>query len=144
MNVFVSSGDAGSNPDMTGQLPVGPVQVEYAASDPSVIAVGGTTLVLAPDGSVASETAWAGGGGGKSIFFPRPSWQTGVSDDHHSHLSRARRQLGSERRRSKHRESGQQHRGSGRHGSGSDRDDDDLSHDHGHGHGHAYAFSPRR
>jgi kumamolisin len=80
VNVFVSSGDAGSNPDITGQLSVGPVQVEYAASDPSVIAVGGTTLVLAPDGSVASETAWAGGGGGKSIFFDRPSWQSGISD----------------------------------------------------------------
>jgi len=80
VNVFVSSGDAGSNPDNTGQSPVGPLQVEYAASDPSVIAVGGTTLVLAPDGSVASETGWAAGGGGKSIFFPRPSWQTGVND----------------------------------------------------------------
>jgi kumamolisin len=80
VNVFVSSGDAGSNPDNTGQSPVGPLQVEYAASDPSVIAVGGTTLVLAPDGSVASEAAWAAGGGGKSIFFPRPSWQSGVSD----------------------------------------------------------------
>jgi kumamolisin len=80
VNVFVSSGDAGSNPDNTGQSPVGPLQVEYAASDPSVIAVGGTTLVLAPDGSVASEAAWAAGGGGKSIFFPRPSWQTGVND----------------------------------------------------------------
>jgi kumamolisin len=80
VNVFVSSGDAGSNPDNTGQLPVGPLQVEYAASDPSVIAVGGTTLILAPDGSVASETAWAGGGGGKSIFFDQPSWQTAAAN----------------------------------------------------------------
>jgi kumamolisin len=80
VNVFVSSGDAGSNPDNTGQSPVGPLQVEYAASDPSVIAVGGTTLVLAPDGSVASETGWAAGGGGKSIFFPRPSWQINTND----------------------------------------------------------------
>jgi kumamolisin len=52
VNVFVPSGDAGSNPDNTGQGPVGPLQVEYAASDPNVVAVGGTTLVLAPDGSV--------------------------------------------------------------------------------------------
>ena len=80
VNVFVSAGDGGSNPDNTGQLPVGPLQVEYAASDPSVIAVGGTTLVLAPDGLVASETGWAEGGGGKSIFFERPSWQTGLDD----------------------------------------------------------------
>ncbi len=80
VNVFVSSGDAGSNPDNTGQSPVGPLQVEYSASDTSVVAVGGTTLVLAPDGSVASETAWSAGGGGKSIFFDRPSWQTGVDN----------------------------------------------------------------
>jgi kumamolisin len=81
VNVFVSSGDAGSNPDNTGQSPVGALQVEYAASDPSVIAVGGTTLVLAPDGTVASETGWAAGGGGKSIFFARPSWQTNTGDN---------------------------------------------------------------
>jgi kumamolisin len=80
VNVFVSSGDAGSNPDNTGQSPVGPLQVEYAASDPCVVAVGGTTLLLAPDGSVASETGWAASGGGKSIFFPRPSWQTNTGD----------------------------------------------------------------
>jgi kumamolisin len=80
VNVFVSSGDGGSNPDNTGQLPVGPLQVEYAASDPSVIAVGGTTLVLAPDGSVASETGWALGGGGKSIFFDQPTWQTAAGN----------------------------------------------------------------
>ena len=78
VNVFVSAGDAGSNPDMTGQIPTGPLQVEYAASDPSVVAVGGTTLVLAPDGTVSNETCWSAGGGGISTFFDRPVWQAGA------------------------------------------------------------------
>ncbi len=77
VNVFVSTGDAGSNPDDTGHSSNGPTQAEYASSDPWVIAVGGTTLQLAPDGSVASEVGWSSGGGGKSIYFPRPVWQTG-------------------------------------------------------------------
>ena len=77
VNVFVSSGDAGSNPDDTGHSPTGPVQAEYESSDPCVIAVGGTSLTLDPDGSVADETGWTGSGGGKSIFFPRPPWQKG-------------------------------------------------------------------
>lgn len=77
MNVFVSSGDAGSNPDQTGHGSGGPLQAEYEASDPAVIGVGGTTLHLHADGSVDAETAWIGSGGGSSIFFPRPAWQTG-------------------------------------------------------------------
>jgi kumamolisin len=77
VNVFISSGDAGSNPDGTGHSPTGPIQAEYESSDSSVIGVGGTTLTLAADGTLANETAWSGSGGGKSIFFTRPSWQTG-------------------------------------------------------------------
>jgi len=77
VNVFVSSGDAGSNPDSTGHSTGGPLQAEYSSSDPCVIGVGGTSLVLAPDGSVAQETGWSGGGGGKSKLFARPIWQTG-------------------------------------------------------------------
>ncbi len=77
VNVFVSTGDAGSNPDETGHSPTGPTQAEYESSDPCVIAVGGTSLTLAPDGTVASEAGWSSGGGGKSIYFPRPPWQTG-------------------------------------------------------------------
>jgi kumamolisin len=58
VNVFVSSGDAGSNPDSTGHGGDGPLQAEYASSDSCVIGVGGTSLVLAPNGSVADEKAW--------------------------------------------------------------------------------------
>ena len=77
VNVFVSSGDAGSNPDATGQGSAGPLQAEYPAADSAVTAVGGTTLKLGLDGRVISETAWSGSGGGASAAFGRPVWQTG-------------------------------------------------------------------
>jgi kumamolisin len=77
VNVFVSSGDAGSNPDESGHSSSGPTQTEYEASDPFVIGVGGTSLTLAPDGSVSDESAWSSSGGGTSIFFSRPKWQVG-------------------------------------------------------------------
>lgn len=82
VNVFVSSGDAGSKPDDSGHGATGPTQAEYEASDSSVIGVGGTSLRLTPQGAVAKEVGWASSGGGKSIFFDRPSWQvgTGVPD----------------------------------------------------------------
>jgi kumamolisin len=76
VNVFVSSGDAGSNPDATGHGSNGPLQSEYESSDSVVVGVGGTSLKVAPNGAV-TERAWTGSGGGKSIFFSRPAWQTG-------------------------------------------------------------------
>jgi kumamolisin len=75
VNVFVSSGDAGSNPDGTGHAGGGPLQAEYSSSDSCVIGVGGTSLVLGAVGNVADESGWADGGGGKSAFFNRPAWQ---------------------------------------------------------------------
>ncbi len=76
VNVFVSSGDAGSRPDAQGNFG-GPLQAEYQSSDSAVIGVGGTSLTLNNGGGVASETAWTGSGGGISIFFNRPVWQVG-------------------------------------------------------------------
>lgn len=78
VNVFVSSGDAGSNPDDTGHGSGGPLQAEYEASDSAVIGVGGTSLALAQNGTVQNEGGWAGSGGGRSIFFARPAWQKGA------------------------------------------------------------------
>jgi kumamolisin len=79
VNVFVSSGDAGSNPDDTGHGSTGPTQAEYESSDTAVIGVGGTSLTLGSNGAVTREKGWAGSGGGKSIFFThRPPWQTGA------------------------------------------------------------------
>jgi kumamolisin len=77
VNIFVASGDAGSNPDVTGHSSGGPTQVEYESSDINVIGVGGTTLNLKPDGSVQSERGWTGSGGGKSGKFSRQAWQHG-------------------------------------------------------------------
>ncbi len=47
--------------------------VYYPASDPSAIAVGGTSLSVS--GSTITETAWSGTGSGCSGFFSNPGWQ---------------------------------------------------------------------
>ena len=78
VNVFVSTGDAGSNPDDTGHSSDGTLQAEFQSTSPFVVAVGGTRLSLNPAGAVAEETGWVDSGGGKSIFFSRPPWQTGT------------------------------------------------------------------
>jgi hypothetical protein len=70
MTVVAASGDYGAN-DCTDNQPN--PSVDYPASDPYVLGVGGTTLNPAP----TPETSWSGSGGGTSIYFDRPSWQTG-------------------------------------------------------------------
>jgi kumamolisin len=74
VSVFVSSGD-------TGDL-AGPVRecgrqpsVGYPASDPSVVSVGGTSLLLNADNTQYSQFAWSLSGGGKAKPMPRPTWQ---------------------------------------------------------------------
>jgi Subtilase family len=64
-----SSGDNGANHGVA----------EYPATSGHVIAAGGTTLVLNPDNTVASETAWNLSGGGFSKDEPQPAYQQGVS-----------------------------------------------------------------
>jgi subtilase family serine protease len=51
--------------------------VEYPSSSINVIGVGGTNLSLNPNGSVASETAWNGSGGGCSTIEPAIAAQSG-------------------------------------------------------------------
>ncbi|HEY2028989.1 MAG TPA: S53 family peptidase [Myxococcales bacterium] len=83
VNVFVSTGDAGSDPDETGHGHSGHTQAEYPSSDAAVVAVGGTSLTLAPDGTVAREVGWTEGGGGSSrLRQGRPPWQKGPGVDH--------------------------------------------------------------
>lgn len=79
MSVVAASGDDGANDCLTasGAVDTSKLGVDYPASDPNVIAVGGTTLSLNGDGSVASETSWSGSGGGLSKYFKRPDWQSG-------------------------------------------------------------------
>jgi PQQ-like domain len=52
---------------------------DYPAYSPRVLAVGGTTLQLAPGGAVSSEISWDGSGGGQSYFEPKSAAQEGVS-----------------------------------------------------------------
>ncbi|BHO53507.1 peptidase S53 [Burkholderia contaminans] len=69
----VSSGDAGSVAyGCTG------TSVQYPASSPYVVSVGGTSLYTNGNGSYAGETAWNYSGGGTSGFEPIPTWQSNV------------------------------------------------------------------
>lgn len=82
--VFAASGDTGTQ----GCLPNGytGAYATYPASDPYITAVGGTTLNISTVGS-NHETAWgtpqtsSGGasGGGISMLFMMPSWQTNTT-----------------------------------------------------------------
>jgi subtilase family serine protease len=68
---FASSGDSGSSSCCN---------VQYPASDPLVVGVGGTTLTLKSDGSYYGETAWSGSTAGSSAVFSKPFWQQGLGD----------------------------------------------------------------
>jgi subtilase family serine protease len=61
--VTVSTGDSGYG-------------VQFPASSPHVIAVGGTHLVRAANARGWSETAWTSGGSGCSTVYAKPSFQT--------------------------------------------------------------------
>ena len=63
---FASSGDNGAG-------------ASWPASSPNVIGVGGTTIAVKNDGSFSKETAWAGSGGGVSIYEKEPDFQNGYS-----------------------------------------------------------------
>jgi subtilase family serine protease len=72
MSVFASSGDSGS---YGTYLTPGPAV--YPSSSPYVTSVGGTRLYFKASGGYMGEVAWSGSGGGRSIVFGRPSWQSG-------------------------------------------------------------------
>jgi subtilase family serine protease len=88
VTVVAASGDNGGFSDTTfGGTPV--AEVSLPASDPLVLAVGGTTVALSPSGGgYAGETPWNGqagfsisggaSGGGFSHLYARPSYQDGV------------------------------------------------------------------
>lgn len=80
--VCVSTGDDGSE----AQVQDGRAHVNFPASSPYVLAVGGTTLHAraGASGSVTRETVWndgpdSGTGGGVSDYTPQPAWQAGVT-----------------------------------------------------------------
>lgn len=86
ISIFKSTGDNGAYECQKNTPSDHRLSVEWPASSPGVVAVGGTSLSVTPTGGYAGETAWegalenAGGGGGLSTVFSRPSWQraTGV------------------------------------------------------------------
>ena len=73
INVFVASGDTGAYNSYNTP------NVNFPASSPNVIAVGGTTLSIYSNGNYKSEIGWNGSGGGQSQFFPRPIFQPDIS-----------------------------------------------------------------
>ena len=82
-----ASGDSGSYGCGSGSY-----AVSDPASQPYVVAVGGTTLQLGPNAVISDQTVWnnlstwqnppngnqQAGGGGLSMYFPMPSWQRGA------------------------------------------------------------------
>ncbi|MCI4342715.1 MAG: S53 family peptidase [Thermoplasmata archaeon] len=79
ITLLAATGDTGGDSSVTGGCS-GVVQPDYPASDPGVIAVGGTDPVLARNvvgqvTGIASESAWADSGGGYSTTYSAPSWQ---------------------------------------------------------------------
>ncbi|MEM0502281.1 MAG: S53 family peptidase [Thermoplasmata archaeon] len=69
---IASSGDNGAY-DGTSSL-----TVNFPASDPNVLSVGGTTLTIT-NNVWNGETTWSGSGGGSSGYFAEPSYQKSVS-----------------------------------------------------------------
>ena len=80
--MFVSTGDTGSSCALAptnGAPGSGPPMVEYPATSPYAIGVGGTSAVAnASDSSYVGEAAWNAGGGGLSQFENSTSWQQAV------------------------------------------------------------------
>jgi len=79
VTVLGASGDDGAAGPTLALQKLFPYRVaQYPASDPLVLAVGGTRLDVSLDGRLWSETAWSGSGGGVSKLFPEPSYQRGL------------------------------------------------------------------
>jgi pseudomonalisin len=80
-SLFVSSGDNGAFCSAVvgvNGIPAGAPSVDYPASSPHVVAVGGTTVTGTPalGGLYTGEIAWYGGGGGVSYVEPKPDYQS--------------------------------------------------------------------
>jgi subtilase family serine protease len=84
VTAFVSSGDSGAYSCQRYSLRDHRLTVEWPASSPHVVSVGGTYVDVRRDGTRYDELGWedilsgGGGGGGVSAAFVRPAWQTGV------------------------------------------------------------------
>jgi len=83
MTVFVASGDDGAYTCHRNDPNDSTVSASLPATNPYVTAVGGTALLVNDNGSYYSEAGWegplagSGSGGGLSVGYTRPDWQTG-------------------------------------------------------------------
>ena len=78
ITAVTGSGDDGAGgPDLSVQHLYPYPVVGYPASDPLVLAVGGTRLLVDRSGRVSGETTWSGSGGGVSKLFKEPAYQKG-------------------------------------------------------------------
>jgi len=68
-SIFSAAGDSGAEDDGSS------LSIDDPSGQPSVTAVGGTTLSVNSDESYASETTWTDGGGGVSSQWTIPSYQ---------------------------------------------------------------------
>ena len=93
ITVIASAGDFGA----TGGFPA--VNAQFPASDPNVLAVGGTNLILFHNGKYRNESVWNDGnnclspcslgadgatGGSASTLFPAPAWQSASLAAYHN------------------------------------------------------------
>jgi subtilase family serine protease len=83
MSVFVASGDDGAYTCHRNDPNDNTVSASLPATNPFVTAVGGTALLVNDNGSYYGEAGWegplagSGTGGGLSVGYRRPDWQTG-------------------------------------------------------------------
>src|SRR3954452_1790240 len=77
--IFAASGDAASRDciDVLGGSAGEALAVDYPASSPYAVGVGGSSLRTS--GSTSVELGWEGSGGGESAYEALPTWQFGVA-----------------------------------------------------------------
>jgi subtilase family serine protease len=81
VTVLAASGDNGATAQKRNMNDLYTTRaVSWPATDPLVTAVGGTQLDLRANGTRRkADVAWNGSGGGQSIIFGRPAYQSGVA-----------------------------------------------------------------
>lgn len=78
-SIYAASGDSGSHDAQNGAT-----AVDYPASDPNVTGVGATNITETSTGAYSSESAWSGSGGGVSVTWAKPSFQSALSGSYRS------------------------------------------------------------
>lgn len=83
--IYAAAGDSGAYDDYSSGNPSKTLVVDDPASQPYIVGVGGTSLIVnTQTGSYQSESVWndglgnGAGGGGVSTVWKIPSWQTNV------------------------------------------------------------------